>query len=98
MQKRLHRIGGRYFVGFGKNIGVYSQTERQHSFPPHEGGEYPGYHGQKNLPHGDIPPQVARFPRLGQQIIQQADVAQTPAQYVRRHPGGALGKIRDNER
>ena len=27
-----------------------------------------------------------------------ADVAQTPAQYVRRHPGGALGKIRDNER
>ena len=30
--------------------------------------------------------------------ILQADVAQTPAQYVRRHPGGALGKIRDNER
>ena len=30
--------------------------------------------------------------------ILQADVAQTPAQYVRRHPGGALGRIRDNER
>ena len=30
--------------------------------------------------------------------ILQADVAQTPAQYVHRHPGGALGKIRDNER
>ena len=30
--------------------------------------------------------------------ILQADVAQTPEQYVRRHPGGALGKIRDNER
>ena len=31
-------------------------------------------------------------------VMLQADKAMTPEQYVRRHPGGALGKLRDNEK
>ncbi len=31
-------------------------------------------------------------------VMLQADRAMTPEQYVRRHPGGALGQLRENER
>lgn len=31
-------------------------------------------------------------------VMLQADRAVTPEQYVRRHPGGALGQLRDNEK
>lgn len=31
-------------------------------------------------------------------VMLQADRAMTPEQYVRRHPGGALGQMRDNEK
>ena len=31
-------------------------------------------------------------------VMLQADRAMTPEQYVLRHPGGALGQLRDNEK